>query len=183
MVGDVPLELRKQHDVAREESKPRPPKALFVVLVEEPREPDLAAERHRQLEIRSERDAFDLEVNRVGVVEKPDIALADLVFAACLEENEPKSGHFGREREILNEKILFAPVVEKPAFPLVNLPEQAGGQSKCGDSHGPTVADAPVAGTSLRAFDRLRPEPRSAVLAPRTASAPNLRIRSHNLCI
>ena len=64
------------------------------------REGDLAAKSHRELEVLAHRNAFDLEMNRVGVVVEPNVALTDLVLTGRLEEDEPKASCLGNEGEV-----------------------------------------------------------------------------------
>jgi hypothetical protein len=100
VVGEVPLDLRQEDHVARVESAARHAEALLIVLMKQAREGDLAAKSHRELEVLAHRNAFDLQVDGVGVVVEPNVALPDLVLANCLEQDEPKASRLGNEGKV-----------------------------------------------------------------------------------
>ena len=100
LVGEVPLDLRHEDHVARAESELGASKALLVILMQQAGHENLAAKGNGELEILAHGHALDRQVDGVGVVVEPNVALANLVLAGCVEENESKARRLGNEGEV-----------------------------------------------------------------------------------
>jgi len=85
VIGEVPLELRKKHDVARVETEGVDAHALLVVVPQEPGENRFSAQRDRKLEAIGERQTVEADLERVGVVVDLEIGVFRDVLPRRLE--------------------------------------------------------------------------------------------------